>query len=980
MEEAVGIKPRPIKGLLCFWSSIKNGIEKAGKFLCSKPLAVIISLVVAGGVFGFASHGMAQIDLLASILTGDAALQTALSAVAGFICTVLYMIASLIVFVNVLLMHALISVVQYNVFVAARPVELGWPLVRDVVNMFFIVVLLAIAFGTIVGYEEFHYKKHLPKLLLMAVMINFSKTLVGLLIDFSQVVTLTFVNGFKQAAFGNLVKGFHITEILSVVTEAPEGEILRSLGKIMMSLVFAITICSIIATVLLIMLIYFAVRIVMLWILLILSPFAFFALALPSKLQKAMSALTQDWWKQLGAWLTGGPVVAFFLWLALATIQSATDPFAGIYVGEAEEPTAGGELINQIASTKNITSLLIGIVLLLGGLKIAVQVSGEASAKLGQIAGKIKAAGGPAGWAGGLAARGAKGAARVGGKVVKAGAKIGLAAAQAKYGGQIGAAGGKVVAMAGKLKAQGGAAGVLGGVVEKGGLALSAVPGKVAAQEKAKQDERLKNQNVDTQRIIAEGDLKRGQKEGNTALESVSAMKLAQLALNPADQASRKKEALDKAQAYRPRQGVGESNDAFAKRQEDFELQAESFADTEVRRKVAEDRAAGKKAAKALGDTDMLTKFSDDEKKDPSLMSDQQDINKLMAEKIGEPARLLREMKVNSFQDTGVMTAYLQAARLLDDKGKLKEGYEDSDAWQEMIKNPTRGKYAEAFVQKMDTTNGAKEIANIIQAGRAGASDAEKAAGYNSRSVVSPTTDGRSVFSNLAGDVSKSQILGGKVEIKSMDELISKLDAVRQASLKTELTTAGITGSKEKAFVQGFSGYMSNDQADHVTANVNTYASDYSKASSRMAAGAVATEALAKGQAMGINVPTGGQQMVMNYVTANINTQTESQKAQNAKIIANTNTKVLEQPGPDRDALIASLTGKMDAMGELYKAGDKESQKKIENAIKDINKAAANVRATAASGVKVSSADEALMEIGKEIQNQRALSRIGGRK
>ncbi len=102
----------------------------------------------------------------------------------------------------ILVVDAVIAVAQYNHFIDAAPVVAGWPLVRDVTNMFVIVVLLAIAFGTIIGYQNLHYKGVLGKLLLMAVLVNFSKQLIGLLIDFSQVVMLTFVNAFRAAAAG----------------------------------------------------------------------------------------------------------------------------------------------------------------------------------------------------------------------------------------------------------------------------------------------------------------------------------------------------------------------------------------------------------------------------------------------------------------------------------------------------------------------------------------------------------------------------------------------------------------------------------------------------------------------------------------------------------------------------------------------------------------------------------------------------------
>lgn len=126
----------------------------------------------------------------------------------------------------VMLVHVVIDVSQYNAFVSSAPVQAGWPLVRDVVNMFFIVVLLVSAFATIVQWKpgQWRYNVVLPKLLLMAVLVNFSLTLIGLLIDFSQVVMLTFVNGFKSAAGGNFITALKLDKIMKLPGDPTLGQ------------------------------------------------------------------------------------------------------------------------------------------------------------------------------------------------------------------------------------------------------------------------------------------------------------------------------------------------------------------------------------------------------------------------------------------------------------------------------------------------------------------------------------------------------------------------------------------------------------------------------------------------------------------------------------------------------------------------------------------------------------------------------------
>ncbi|PIP34883.1 hypothetical protein COX21_00500, partial [Candidatus Falkowbacteria bacterium CG23_combo_of_CG06-09_8_20_14_all_41_10] len=119
-------------------------------------------------------------------------------AVAQLIGWIVYAFVYVIGLLIMLVMWVLIKLAQYNDFINATPVQFGWTIVRDVCNMFFILILLIIAFATILRVERYSFKTLLPKLILMAVLINFSKLICGVFIDFAQVIMLTFVNGFKD--------------------------------------------------------------------------------------------------------------------------------------------------------------------------------------------------------------------------------------------------------------------------------------------------------------------------------------------------------------------------------------------------------------------------------------------------------------------------------------------------------------------------------------------------------------------------------------------------------------------------------------------------------------------------------------------------------------------------------------------------------------------------------------------------------------
>jgi hypothetical protein len=262
--------------------------------------------------------------------------------------------------------------------------------------MFFIVVLLLIAFSTIIGYDKFHYKKYLPKLLLTAVLINFSKTLIGLLIDLSQVVMLTFVAGFKEAAFGNFARAFQTTEILR------SGDI-PGIWNIVAAEVFGLFILTVASTTLIVLLIYFVTRIVGLWILIILSPLAFLTSALPDAISSKLGPISKDFWGKLGGWLTGGPIAAFFLWLSLAVIQQGatngadgSGPFGDVLGLNANNPELQGlsGFITQVANYSNFGNFIVSVAFMLMGIQAAMEGASKAGGITSDLAKWAKKDGG----------------------------------------------------------------------------------------------------------------------------------------------------------------------------------------------------------------------------------------------------------------------------------------------------------------------------------------------------------------------------------------------------------------------------------------------------------------------------------------------------------------------------------------------------------------------------------------------------------
>ncbi|HBV58360.1 MAG TPA: hypothetical protein DEB73_03845 [Candidatus Magasanikbacteria bacterium] len=277
----------------------------------------------------------------------------------------------------------LIQISSYNSFLDANVVSVGWVLVRDVANMFFILIMLVIAFGTMLKIEAYSWKKLLPRLILTALLVNFSKTFIGLLIDFSQVIMLTFVNGYAAAAGGNFMKLFQIEELFKSYALSPQ-DIDVSFGgnvefKVLMGFALGTVMLGISLIVILIFVAILLFRIITLWILIVLSPLAFLLGTFP----KGQEYYGQ-WWKQLQGQIIVGPMVAFFLWLSLAALGGGDNNAQIAYEsakGQDLKTLPAIDTSTEAGKWDNMASFAISIAMLLMSLQM-IQQLGVAGAGL----------------------------------------------------------------------------------------------------------------------------------------------------------------------------------------------------------------------------------------------------------------------------------------------------------------------------------------------------------------------------------------------------------------------------------------------------------------------------------------------------------------------------------------------------------------------------------------------------------------------
>ena len=361
-------------GMTHIWSKISGYlVDRWSKLSKTQKYLVIFLCLIAILVPSVALAGVGD-DITRAVL------QT-LTAVISLIVTFLGRLLALVI-------HCLVYVAQYNNFINELVVKEGWKVVRDVCNMFFVLGLLLIAFGTVLRLPNYQAKNNLKNFVLGAVLVNFSKTICGLILDFAQIIMLTFVNGFKDVGVGNLTEMLGITSLFDIVTNETSASAINSIG-IFVSYLLALIYLLIALVVIITMTIMLIQRAVILWLLIVLSPFPYLLSAFP-KMGK-LGGLSKQWWDKFSGLVTTGPLLAFFIWLSFFTASGTTvsqpsednivlaNLDAGTVAPSEDSDTILSEDINmsvtKSATAQAIIKFLVSIGILVGGMQLTKETS-----------------------------------------------------------------------------------------------------------------------------------------------------------------------------------------------------------------------------------------------------------------------------------------------------------------------------------------------------------------------------------------------------------------------------------------------------------------------------------------------------------------------------------------------------------------------------------------------------------------------------
>lgn len=231
-------------------------------------------------------------------------------------------------------------------------VNAGWTITRDFSNLFFALALLIIAIATVLNVgalSNYTAKRMLPSFIFVALFINFSKAIVGFLIDISQIIMISFYNSF----------GPSMTNVIGSASKIAEAGAESGVESLIIN-IFTIVIIAILTFVLLWTALILAIRIVTLWFVIMLSPLAFVSYLVPG-----LKSINSEWSKKLQESLIVGPTLMFLLYLAFSVMSQGIS---------ANTVTNGGNLLNN--------GNLINYVLVIGLLFIANSQASQA----GQVA------------------------------------------------------------------------------------------------------------------------------------------------------------------------------------------------------------------------------------------------------------------------------------------------------------------------------------------------------------------------------------------------------------------------------------------------------------------------------------------------------------------------------------------------------------------------------------------------------------------
>jgi hypothetical protein len=267
-------------------------------------------------IFSFPNLAFAQWQFLTAL--GSFILSTTLTilSVSIVVILLLQLLLGAMGIINTILSNLLAWVIspgavgwQYtqNPFVNA-----GLEITGGFVSIGLVLVLVAIAFATILRLEGWDTRRLLIRLIIVAALVYFAPVICGLIIDATNVFMYYFSD--RIGGIGALTTTFLniVTNIIRSFVGIPIIQQLDMVAVSILQLIFQIYLAFCLFSFFLL----FVFRFSAIWIFVILSPIAFICWILP-----ATYRYWEFWWRNFIQWCLAGPICAFFLYLGARAAQ-----------------------------------------------------------------------------------------------------------------------------------------------------------------------------------------------------------------------------------------------------------------------------------------------------------------------------------------------------------------------------------------------------------------------------------------------------------------------------------------------------------------------------------------------------------------------------------------------------------------------------------------------------------------------------------
>ena len=272
--------------------------------------------------------------------------------------------------------------------------RVGWSISRDLANLGFVLAIIFIAFLTILRSAGYDTKQMLTRLIIAALLVNFSLVIAGAFIDFAGVISGFFLSKISDSGgiglSSQITAGFAPQAFLqtdtSVLDKVKAGfSALTFPGQMgfLAGLGFATFLTFIVALTLLTLAAMFLARFVILTLLLAVAPLAWLLWIWPGLEQH-----WKTWWSEFMRWVFFMPSATFFLYLALTIALKR-----GEYIGALADAVKAGAAPEHVTIVANLPSqfgqaaAVIGLAI--GGLILSYKVGGFASAAASMTGGWV---------------------------------------------------------------------------------------------------------------------------------------------------------------------------------------------------------------------------------------------------------------------------------------------------------------------------------------------------------------------------------------------------------------------------------------------------------------------------------------------------------------------------------------------------------------------------------------------------------------